>query len=126
MIRVDKSSWRTDIADRFDAETNRSARISSAFGYLFFFIPLTMHPESKFARYHANQGLLLMLWMTGGLMLTAILPYIGPFLLVPAILFGIVFGVRGIITALRCQAKHIPVLGKLVLLEFEQFYSIEL
>ena len=37
MFKIEKHNCRTDIADHFDAETNRSARISSALGYLFFF-----------------------------------------------------------------------------------------
>ncbi len=126
MIRIDKSSCREDIAGRFDAETNRRARISSALGYLFFFVPMTMHPESKFARYHANQSLILMIWMTGGLMLCAMIPYIGPFLMIIAAVSGVLCGLRGMLCALRCQAKHIPLLGKLVLIEYEQFYSLDM
>ncbi len=124
-MKIDKTSCRTDIADRFDAETTRSARISSALGYLLFFVPLVMHPESKFARYHTNQGFLLMLLMTVGVAVAALIPYAGPFLVIPVLAFGIYSGIRGILTALHCQAKHIPLLGKLILIEYEQFYSLE-
>lgn len=125
-MKIDKTPCTKDIADRFDAPTNRSARISSALGYLFFFIPLTMHPESKFARYHANQGMILLLWMTLGVMLFSRVPYVGPFLVVLAIVFGIFCAVRGIITAARCQAKHIPLLGRLILIAYEDTYSLEM
>ena len=63
-MKIDRTNCKTDIAGRFDPETSRSARISSALGYLLFFVPMVMHPESKFARYHTNQGFLLMLLMT--------------------------------------------------------------
>ena len=124
-MKIAKHNCRTDIAGRFDAETNRSARISCALGYLFFFIPTTMHPESKFARYHSNQGFILLLWMTVGLALAATIPYVGVFLLIPMALFGMFSGIRGMILALRCQAKHIPLIGKLVLIEYENSYTLE-
>ena len=126
MFKIDKHNCRTDIADHFDAETNRSARISSALGYLFFFVPTTMHPESKFARYHSNQGFILLIWMTAGLALAAVIPYVGPLLLIPMALFGVFSGIRGMILALRCKAKHIPLIGKLILIEYENMYSLEL
>lgn len=124
-MKIAKHNCKTDIAGRFDAETNRSARISSALGYLFFIIPLTMHPESKFARYHANQGFILMLWMTVVLALATLIPYVGVFLVIPVAAFGVFAGIRGIILALRCQAKHIPLIGKLILIEYESVYSLE-
>lgn len=70
-MKIDRTNCKTDIAGRFDPETSRSARISSALGYLLFFVPMVMHPESKFARYHTNQGFLLMLLMTVGVALAA-------------------------------------------------------
>lgn len=125
-MKLIKTSCRTDISDRFDAETNRSARVSSALGYLFFFIPMTMHPESKFARYHSNQGFILLLWMTAAVAFAAAIPYVGPILLIPMIVFGVFSGIRGMIVALRCQAKHIPLIGKLILIEFENTYTLEM
>ncbi|MBR1690648.1 MAG: hypothetical protein IJ713_07730 [Oscillibacter sp.] len=125
VVKFDKRSWRDDAAVRFDAETNHKARISSALGYLFFFVPLTMHPESKFARYHANQGLLLLLLMTLGLVLAAMVPYFGPLLLLPVAAFGVFCGLRGVIVALRCEAKRMPLIGKPILIEYEQVYTLE-
>ena len=125
-MKIAKHNCRTDIADRFDAETNRSARISCALGYLFFFVPTTMHPESKFARYHSNQAFILLLWMTLGVALAAAIPYVGPFLLPVMIAFGLFSGIRGMVLALRCQAKHIPLIGRLILIEYENSYTFEL
>lgn len=126
MMKIDNANFRTDVAVRFDAETNKSARISSALGYLFFFIPIIMHPESKFARYHANQGLILLLFMTMGTALLSMVPYAGPFLALVAVVLGIVLALRGMVVALRCQAKRIPLLGKLILIEYEDTYTLEL
>lgn len=124
-MKVDKANYKEDISDRFDRETSEHARISSALGYLFFFVPMTMHPESKFALYHANQGMLLFIWMAFGVMIASMIPYIGPLLVIPMIAFGIACAVRGVIVALRCEAKHIPLLGKRIVIEYENKYSLE-
>ena len=126
IMKIDKTNCKTDIAGRFDAETNQSARVSSALGYLFFFIPMTMHPESKFARYHSNQGFILFLLMTAGVAMGALIPYVGPFISLLVIAFGILCALRGIVVAMRCQAKHIPLIGKLILIEYENTYTLEL
>ncbi|MBQ7915254.1 MAG: hypothetical protein IJ315_00520 [Firmicutes bacterium] len=67
-----------------------------------------------------------MLWMTAGVALVATIPYAGPILLFPVILFGVLSGIRGMIVALQCQAKHIPLIGKLILIEFENTYTLEM
>ena len=93
--------------------------------YLFFFVPIIMHPESKFARYHTNQSLILfILSMVGTLGLTQI-PYAGPPLAIVMLLFCLIFMIRGIILSLRGMAKHVPFFGKLVIVEFDNFYSLD-
>ena len=43
---------------RFDSRDYRKNRITGAFGYVFFFVPLLVDSKSPFHRYCANQGLL--------------------------------------------------------------------
>ncbi len=125
-MTIDHSGLNEDLALKFDKETNDQARISSAIGYLFFFVPLIMHPESKFARYHCNQGLILLILQTlGGVGLAAV-PKVGPFLSLALTFFCLVCMVRGIILALQGKAKRIPLFGKLVIVEFDYMYSTEL
>lgn len=123
---IDKATWRDDTAKRFDAQTNHDARISAALGYVFFLIPLIMHPESKFARYHTNQGLMLLLLLLIGTSVLAQIPYAGPVLVLLAMVFHLVFSIRGFVVALKCQAKHVPVIGKLVVFEFEDRYTLSM
>ncbi len=125
-MTIDPHSWKEDIAGHFDADTNKEARVSSAIGYLFFFVPLIMNPDSKFARYHANQSFILLLWNTFGLILASLVPYIGMFLTFIVLGFGIIFLIRGMILALRLEAKHVPVIGKLVVFEFEDSFNISI
>ena len=125
-MTIDHSKFTEDLSVRFDKETNDQARVSSAVGYLFFFVPIIMHPESKFARYHCNQGLILAIMMYLGTLLIAAIPKAGPFLAIPWLLFCFGCMIRGIILALHGKAKRIPFFGKLVIVEFDNFYSMEM
>jgi len=124
-MTIDHSNFTEDMALQFDKETNDKARIPSAIGYLFFFVPLVMNPDSKFARYHSNQSLILMLLLfLGGSALSAI-PYAGFFLLLLMLLFCFICLIRGIVLALSGKAKRIPFFGKLVIIEFDEMYKID-
>ena len=122
---IDHSKWTEDIAGRFDKKTNDAARVSCAVGYLFFFVPIIMHPESKFARYHTNQSLILLILSMVGTLGLAQIPYAGPPLAILMLLFCLIFMIRGIILSLRGMAKHVPFFGKLVIVEFDNFYSLD-
>ena len=124
-MTIDHSKINEDLAVRFDKETNDQARVSSAIAYLFFFVPLVMHPESKFARYHCNQGLILLMVEFLGIIGLAEIPKVGGFLSFMFLLFCLVCMVRGMVLALQGKAKRIPFFGKLVIVEFDLFYSFD-
>ena len=124
-MTIDHSKINEDLAVRFDKETNDQARVSSAIAYLFFFVPLVMHPESKFARYHCNQGLILLIIEFLGIIGLAEIPKVGGFLSFIFLLFCLVCLVRGMVLALQGKAKRIPFFGKLVIVEFDLFYSFD-
>ncbi len=124
-MTIDHSKLDEDLAVGFDKETNDRARISSAIGYLFFFVPIVMHPESKFARYHCNQGLILLMLEFLGIAGLAEIPKAGPYLSLFCLLFCLVCLIRGIILALQGKAKRIPLFGKLVIVDFDFFYSLD-
>ena len=124
-MMIDHSKWTEDIAGRFDKETNDAARVSCAIGYLFFFVPTIMHPESKFARYHTNQSLILFILSMIGTMGLAQIPYAGPVLATAMLLFCLIFMIRGIILSLKGMAKHVPFFGKLVIVDFDKLYTLD-
>ena len=124
-MTIDHSKLNEDLAVRFDKETNDQARISSAIGYLFFFVPIIMHPESKFARYHCNQGLILLILEFLGIAGLAEIPKVGAYLSFLCLLFCVFCLIRGIILALRGKAMRIPFFGKLVIVDFDYFYSLD-
>jgi uncharacterized membrane protein len=85
-----------------------------------FVIPLiTEASTNKFARYNANQQLLLLLFWVGGQIVASLFAFvlIG-FLLYPVIyVVGIILMVMGIINSLNGEMKPLPVLGKYELIK---------
>ena len=125
-MTIDHSKFTEDLSVRFDKETNDQARVSSAVGYLFFFVPIIMHPESKFARYHCNQGLILLILEFLGIAGLAEIPKVGAYLSFLCLLFCLFCLVRGMVLALQSKAMRIPFFGKLVIVEFDNFYTMEM
>lgn len=108
-----------------DAQENKAMAVLA---YIFFFIPLLAAKESKFARYHTNQGLLIFLaaavWGIAYGVLTTLLYVIsfGLGLVLSGILglTGLVFPILcivGIINAVNGRMKPLPLLGKYTIIK---------
>lgn len=119
--------------DKTDIEQNKVMALLSYFGILVF-IPIFAAKDSKFARYHANQGLTLFIALFGwwivdyiltlllrsllwrGLGLWEIYSLCGTVLNLVYIIFT-VLAVIGIINVLNGKAKELPVIGKYKILK---------
>ena len=130
---MNKTADLTDQFDKADVEQNKVMAILAYFGILVL-IPILAAKDSKFARFHANQGLLLCIamfgWIIADSVLTALLRAIlwrglglwsiyslcGTVLNLVYIVFT-VLAVIGIINALNGRAKELPILGKYRLLK---------
>lgn len=122
--------------DGFDPADIAKNKVVCALSYLgiLFFLPLVICPESKFGRFHANQGLILLITNVGlsiaativniilGLLFTALLPLkiIGTLL---TTLIAVAVGVAslglflyGLINTLEGKANRLPVIGKFTLI----------
>ena len=84
--------------------------------YIIFLIPLLAAKDSKFARFHTNQGLVLFLC---GIIasVVAVIPVIGWIVAPIAGLVITVLAIIGIINALNGKAKELPVIGKFKILK---------
>jgi len=121
---IDNRPYSEDVAYRFDYETSKKARIPAALGYIFFVIPLIWSPDSKFARYHANQSLILFFLTILSAVAVSFIPNIAGFILMTLIiLYVLIFSVRGFILALRGKARRIPFFGKLIIIQYDYFYT---
>ncbi|MBA4150036.1 MAG: DUF4339 domain-containing protein [Verrucomicrobia bacterium] len=108
--------------DLEDVEKNKIFAILAYIGLLFI-VPLLAAPNSKFARYHANQGIVLFLAtviLLAGSMVLMMIPIVGcvmwiaPFVIVAG---AIVLMVLGIINAAAGQCKPLPLIGQFNLLK---------
>ena len=91
-----------------DIEKNKTM---AGLAYLLFFLPLIVCPESRFAKFHANQALILVIVSIAGSIILGIIPVIGWVFAV----FGIatlVLGIMGLINGFGGKVKRLPIIGK--------------
>jgi len=93
-----------------DIEKNK---VICALAYILFFLPLIACIDSPFGRFHANQGLLLLIVAVAGNIVLGLIPIIGWILMPLFSLAILVFAVLGIVNAATGKAKELPVIGKL-------------
>lgn len=101
--------------DPADIEANKLMSIFSYVGILFL-VPLLAAKNSKFARFHANQGLVLFICIVAVNLLRYI-PYAGGILGAVGSLIAFALSVFGIVNAVSGKAKELPVIGKIKLLK---------
>ena len=90
----------------------------AALAYLIFFVPLLTHPDNAFAKYHANQGLNLLLLAIAVNVVGGLIPIIGWFIIVPlGNIAVLVLFILGLINALNGQKKPLPLIGSIELLK---------
>lgn len=123
--------------DRMDIEDNKVFALLSYIGILVL-VPLLAAPKSRFARFHANQGLVLLIGevaygtiravLLGVLKLSAHITFVGgavfnPIYWVVSIMTGLisiifpVFAIMGIVYAAQGKAKELPIISKIKILK---------
>lgn len=96
-----------------DIEKNKNM---AGFSYFIFFLPLIACPDSKYARFHANQSLLLLITWIAGNILLRITPL--GWMLMP--IYGViilVFLVIGFINGFAGKVKKFPIIGKFTIIK---------
>ncbi|MCZ8523897.1 MULTISPECIES: hypothetical protein [Paenibacillus] len=88
----------------------------AAAAYLLFFLPLLAAKESRYAMYHANQGLILLLTAIAANIVLGLIPLLGLLLLPIANLALLVLILIGILNAVNGLMKPLPLIGNLILL----------
>ncbi|MDR1675349.1 MAG: hypothetical protein LBR86_02615 [Tannerella sp.] len=103
----------TPTPDAKDAADNKVFAILAYFGILFL-IPLLAAKESPFARFHANQGLILFLAYIAAWIIAVILGLISSVLgLIASLLYLGVFilFILGVLNAAKGEMKELPLIG---------------
>lgn len=107
-------------ADPQDIKENKLIAILS---YLLFFLPLIVCPQSRFARFHANQGLLLLLVTVALNILSRIFSIIPVIRWVFALMSAIVsvlvfiFMILGMFCAHKGIMRPLPLIGHITILK---------
>lgn len=97
-----------------DIEKNKTM---AGLAYILFFLPLLACPESPFGKFHANQGLLLLIFAIGGCFILGLLPVLN-ILLVPLYsLLIMVLAIMGLVNGLGGKAKELPLIGRFRLIK---------
>lgn len=92
-----------------DIEKNKTM---AGLAYLLFFLPLITCPESGYAKFHANQSLLLLIVGIAGNVILGIIPVIG-WMLMPVFGIGVlILGIMGLVNGFGGKAKRLPLIGK--------------
>ncbi len=126
MAALNNTADTTAEFDANDITQNKAMGILAYFGPLCF-VPMFAAKDSKFARFHANQGLVLLIacvaWAIVSSILNAIILAISwrlYFLTTLISLLSIVFAILaiiGILNAAGGKAKELPIIGKIKLLK---------
>jgi uncharacterized membrane protein len=101
--------------ETFDKEDIEKNRVVSALAYIgiLFFLPLAVCKDSKFGRFHANQGLVLFIFGFIGEFILRFIPVVGTILGgIYGVLMFVLF-LYGLINTLEGNAKPLPVIGQI-------------
>ncbi len=105
----------TNEYDPADIENNKVMAVLAYFGILVL-IPIFAAKESKFARFHANQGLVL--WLAGIILgVIGVIPIIGTIISIVGSIATFVLFILGIINSATGKAKELPIIGKISLIK---------
>ncbi len=96
----------------FTVEDVERNKVIAALGYIIFFLPLIAAPESPFARFHANQSLLLLILSVAGNIILSVIPFINVVLAPLFSLLCFVLFIMGLVNTLNGKARELPVIGQ--------------
>ena len=105
-----------DTTADYDAQDIEKNKVMAVLAYVIFLIPLLAAKDSKFARFHTNQGLVLFIGAILSSVIAAI-PLIGWIVAPIAGIAITILAILGIVNALGGKAKELPVIGKFKILK---------
>ncbi len=89
----------------------------AALAYLIFFLPLLICKDDEFAMFHANQGLLLLIFGIGISIVLGFIPILGWILLLFYPIVAFAFFIIGVMNALKSEKKQLPLIGGITILK---------
>lgn len=116
------------LSEEADIQANKAMAMLA---YIIFFIPLIAAKDSPFAKYHANQGLVLTIFGFGAFVVVGILSFmiafipfigwcissLGCFVSMAVLIAWLVFAVLGIMNASNGLKKPLPLMGNISIIK---------
>ena len=104
-----------------DKQEAEEGKVLAIFAYIIFFIPLLAGRDNKFTQFHANQGLVLFLTSLAVVIVSNILSWIiwpiGMLISTVGSLGILALAIIGIINAVQLEAKPLPIIGGITLIQ---------
>lgn len=129
-VIIDEFNNTDDVTDEIDEEDIRNNKVLAVLAYIgiLVLVPIFVAPDSKFARFHASQGLTLfvcrivytfVMSIVSGIFMAIsfTLGQIVSSILSLVYLFFLVLFILGIINAIQGKAKELPFIGKIKILK---------
>ena len=92
-------------------------KVMAVLAYFIFFLPLLTAKESKYAMFHANQSLILLLISIAAGFVGAVVPFIGGMVAMVVQLGVFILWIMGVISAANGEMKPLPIIGTYTLLK---------
>ncbi|NLD87739.1 MAG: hypothetical protein GX633_05725 [Clostridiales bacterium] len=102
--------------NKYDPQDIEANKTVSMLAYLIFFLPLLVCPQSKFARFHANQGLLIWIMCFASAVIK-IIPIIGGIVSSLIAIAALIFIILGMVNTNKGLAQELPVIGHLQIIK---------
>lgn len=105
----------SDFTAEYDAEdiaANKYLGIFCYLGFIGLIFALLAGQGSKFVRFHANQGLVLQVFVIA-LFIIGIIPILGWFIFGVGIIFALVLLIMGIVNSCQGRAQELPLIGRI-------------
>ena len=114
-----------DTTSEFDPSDIINNKVISVFSYLgiLVLVPILAGKDSKFARFHANQGLMLIISafilaaVTGIISKIPLIGFVGGILSLVVSVSILILEILGIVNVVNGKAKELPIIGKYRLLK---------
>ncbi|MFA5186032.1 MAG: DUF4870 domain-containing protein [Patescibacteria group bacterium] len=104
---------KASVMPTFDKKDIEDNKLIAASAYIIFFIPLLAAKDSKFAKEHAKQGLVLLILSVIIMIVGSVVPIIGWFIIGPlGSILVLVIALIAIIKTLQGEFWEIPMVGK--------------
>lgn len=105
-----------EITQQFEKDDIEKNKSIAGLAYIIFFLPLISCPDSKFAKFHANQALMLLIVLLCTRVIWYV-PFLGGILSWAVSIVFLIYWILGIIDAFGGRAKQFPIIGEIVIIK---------